>query len=115
MEVNEVCIAWIYEDVAHRQLRTAAKNDYEKLYPADEYGLEMGPEARVWQVYLDKSDVYDKELVDGWQETLNVLLTFVCILVIPAILYFDISRQAGLFSAVVTTFIVPAIQNLQPD
>jgi hypothetical protein len=36
----------------------------------------MEPDARVWRVYNDEADNYDKEMLDGWHETLNVLLTF---------------------------------------
>ena len=52
-------------------------NNYEELYPPDEYGQEMGPNARVWRVYLDEADLFDKDLLDGYRDSLDVLLVFV--------------------------------------
>ncbi|KAA1466001.1 hypothetical protein DENSPDRAFT_855845 [Dentipellis sp. KUC8613] len=67
-------------------------------YPADEMGEELGPNARVWRVYLDEAEAFDKDMIDSWKDTIDVLLVF-----------------AGLFSAVVTTFVVQTSQALQPD
>ncbi|KAI4522684.1 hypothetical protein K525DRAFT_283499 [Schizophyllum commune Loenen D] len=72
--------------------------DYEQKYDEDTYGEELGNNARFWHVLLDEGRVHDAELVDGWRDTLDVLLVF-----------------AGLFSAVVTTFVVQSSQALQPD
>ncbi|KAI4522685.1 hypothetical protein K525DRAFT_255404 [Schizophyllum commune Loenen D] len=72
--------------------------DYEQKYEADEYGEELGPHARFWRVLLDEARVYDHDMVEGWRDTLDVLLVF-----------------AGLFSAVVTTFVVQSSQALMPD
>ena len=52
-------------------------SDYEQIYEPDKYGQEMGPEARVWRVYLDEAEIYDRELLDGYRDTLDVLLVFV--------------------------------------
>ncbi|KAL1733481.1 hypothetical protein EV714DRAFT_269790 [Schizophyllum commune] len=72
--------------------------DYEQKYAEDEYGEELGSNARFWHVLLDEGRIYDAELVDGWRETLDVLLVF-----------------TGLFSAVVTAFVVQSSQALKPD
>ena len=37
----------------------------------------MGPNARVWRVYQDEADMYDTEMIEGWQGTTDVLLVFV--------------------------------------
>ncbi|KAI5900692.1 uncharacterized protein SCHCODRAFT_02482150 [Schizophyllum commune H4-8] len=81
-----------------KQAKAANPYDYEQKYEEDAYGEELGSNARFWHVLLDEGQVYDAELVDGWRDTLDVLLVF-----------------AGLFSAVVTTFVVQSSQALQPD
>ncbi|KAK7445076.1 hypothetical protein VKT23_014938 [Stygiomarasmius scandens] len=72
--------------------------DYEKKYPPDPYGQEIGEDARIWKVYLDEAEAYDDEMLKGFRETINSLLVF-----------------AALFSAVVTTFVVQTSQALLPD
>lgn len=37
----------------------------------------MGPQARVWKTYLDEAEAYDLERVEGWKDTVDVLLVFV--------------------------------------
>lgn len=53
--------------------------DYEQKYPRDRRGEELAGNARVWWTYLDEADKYDREKVDGWRETVDVLLVFVCL------------------------------------
>ncbi|KAL1753652.1 hypothetical protein FB107DRAFT_186231, partial [Schizophyllum commune] len=72
--------------------------DYEQKYDEDEYCKEMAPNARFWRVYLDEAHIYDAEMIEGWRDTLDVLLVF-----------------AGLFSAVVTTLVVQSSTALKPD
>ncbi|TFY78691.1 hypothetical protein EWM64_g5323 [Hericium alpestre] len=72
--------------------------DYEQKYQPDRIEDALGPNARVWHVYLDEAQVFDNNMIEGWRDTIDVLLVF-----------------AGLFSAVVTTFVVQTSQNLQPD
>ncbi|KAL1741529.1 hypothetical protein HDZ31DRAFT_66839 [Schizophyllum fasciatum] len=83
---------------ARGQARAVNPYDYEQKYEEDVYGEELGSNARFWHVLLDEGRVYDMELIEGWRDTLDVLLVF-----------------AGLFSAVVTTFVVQSSQALQPD
>ncbi|KAK0467276.1 uncharacterized protein EV420DRAFT_1617368 [Desarmillaria tabescens] len=54
--------------------------------------------ARVWKTYIEECTPLDLEMVEGWRDALDVLLVF-----------------AGLFSAVVTTFVVQTSQSLQVD
>ncbi|KAL1699552.1 hypothetical protein EV121DRAFT_215994 [Schizophyllum commune] len=72
--------------------------DYDKKYAPDPYGEELGPKARIWNVYNDEAQMADAEMVQGLNGTIDVLLIF-----------------AGLFSAVVTTFVVQSSQALSPD
>ncbi|KAF5332352.1 hypothetical protein D9758_016937 [Tetrapyrgos nigripes] len=72
--------------------------DYTKKYPADKFGKEVGKKARVWKVYLDEAEEFDKEMLTGFRDTLDALLVF-----------------AALFSAVVTSFIISAVESLQPN
>ncbi|KAF9055489.1 hypothetical protein BDZ89DRAFT_900741, partial [Hymenopellis radicata] len=59
---------------------------------------EMGPASRVWRTLLDEAGRTDAEMSEDWRDGLDVLLVF-----------------AGLFSAVVTTFVVQTSQSLQLD
>ncbi|KAK0238881.1 hypothetical protein EDD85DRAFT_1022338 [Armillaria nabsnona] len=72
--------------------------DYEQKFPEDKRHEEMGPMARVWRTYLEECGPLDLEMVEGWRDALDVLLVF-----------------AGLFSAVVTTFVAQTSQSLQVD
>ncbi|KAK0476757.1 hypothetical protein IW261DRAFT_1367554, partial [Armillaria novae-zelandiae] len=72
--------------------------DYEQKFPEDKQYEEMGPTARVWRTYLEECAAFDIEMVEGWRDGLDVLLVF-----------------AGLFSAVVTTFVAQTSQSLQVD
>ncbi|KAK0489687.1 hypothetical protein EDD18DRAFT_1189008 [Armillaria luteobubalina] len=73
-------------------------SDYEQKFPEDKQYEELGPLARVWRTYLEECARFDAEMVEGWRDGLDVLLVF-----------------AGLFSAVVTTFVAQTSQSLQVD
>ncbi|KAK0458578.1 uncharacterized protein EV420DRAFT_1748062 [Desarmillaria tabescens] len=72
--------------------------NYEEKYPEDPRYEEATPNARVWRTYEDESRSHDANMVEESRDNVDVLLVF-----------------AGLFSAVVTTFIAQTYQNLQPD
>ncbi|KAL1717940.1 hypothetical protein EV715DRAFT_202060 [Schizophyllum commune] len=59
-----------------RNPRTVNPFDYEQKYEEDDYGDELGPNARFWRVLLDEGQAYDAELIEGWRDTLDVLLVF---------------------------------------
>ncbi|GAW00990.1 hypothetical protein LENED_002557 [Lentinula edodes] len=73
-------------------------NDYEQKYPEVPVFEEMGPNARVWRMYLAESSMFDDNMVGEARDGLDAMLVF-----------------AGLFSAVVTTFVVQTSQSLQPE
>ncbi|KZP12375.1 hypothetical protein FIBSPDRAFT_675442, partial [Athelia psychrophila] len=54
--------------------------------------------AKLWSVYMTEATPYDKALMESWTEDMNGILIF-----------------AGLFSAVVTTFIIESYGGLMPD
>ncbi|TDL23812.1 hypothetical protein BD410DRAFT_720459, partial [Rickenella mellea] len=58
----------------------------------------MSAHARVWRTYIREGARFDSDMVNGMNHSLDVLLVF-----------------AGLFSAVVTTFVVQSSLSLQPD
>ncbi|KAK0463280.1 uncharacterized protein EV420DRAFT_1237260, partial [Desarmillaria tabescens] len=72
--------------------------DYERKFPEDKRYEELGPAARVWRTYLEECATFDVQMVSEWRDGLDVLLIF-----------------AGLFSAVVTTFVAQTSQSLQLD
>ncbi|SJL12498.1 uncharacterized protein ARMOST_15925 [Armillaria ostoyae] len=75
-----------------------APRDYKTRYPPDPYGQEMSDNARIWPIYLEEAADFDANMLAEWRDTIDVLLVF-----------------AGLFSAVLTTFVVQTSQNMQPD
>ncbi|KAF9465981.1 hypothetical protein BDZ94DRAFT_1117659, partial [Collybia nuda] len=64
----------------------------------DEPGEEMSEPARVWRLYIDEATKFDATLIEGCNRGIDVLLVF-----------------TGLFSAVLTTFIIQSFQMLIPD
>ncbi|SJL04772.1 uncharacterized protein ARMOST_08142 [Armillaria ostoyae] len=72
--------------------------DYEQKYPEDAPYQETAPAARVWRTYEDESRNHDANMVEESRDNVDVLLVF-----------------AGLFSAIVTTFVAQTSQSLQPD
>ncbi|PBK97105.1 hypothetical protein ARMGADRAFT_1010604 [Armillaria gallica] len=68
----------------------------EEKYPEDAPCEEMGPSARVFRTHLDERAIYDANMAEESRDGVDVLLVF-----------------AGLFSAVVTTFVVQTSQSLQ--
>ncbi|KAK0458223.1 uncharacterized protein EV420DRAFT_385665 [Desarmillaria tabescens] len=76
----------------------ATPRDYNARFPLDPYGQEMSRNARIWSIYLDGAADFDANMLAEWRDTIDVLLVF-----------------AGLFSAVLTTFVVQTSQNMQPD
>ncbi|KAF9489698.1 hypothetical protein BDN71DRAFT_1455731 [Pleurotus eryngii] len=73
-------------------------HDYEKKYPEDAMFEELSENARVWRVYLDEATEFDADMVNKASDGLDLLLVF-----------------AGLFSAVLTTFLVQTSQSLSND
>ncbi|KAK0226870.1 hypothetical protein EDD85DRAFT_777457, partial [Armillaria nabsnona] len=59
---------------------------------------ETAPTSSIWRAYLDESLIYDNEMLGNQRGQVNILLVF-----------------AGLFSAIVSTFITQLSENLQPD
>ncbi|KAK0209907.1 hypothetical protein IW262DRAFT_1242771, partial [Armillaria fumosa] len=61
---------------------------------------EAGPTSSIWEAYLDKSVIYDKEICDAHRGETSILLIFM---------------SRGLFSAVVSAFIIQSSASLQPN
>ncbi|KAK0445326.1 uncharacterized protein EV420DRAFT_972512 [Desarmillaria tabescens] len=74
------------------------QDDYEQKYPEDSPGSECDPTARIWRIFADECQAYDKGKIEVLRDNVDVLLVF-----------------AGLFSAVVTTFVAQTSQSLQVD
>ncbi|KZV98036.1 hypothetical protein EXIGLDRAFT_746826 [Exidia glandulosa HHB12029] len=72
--------------------------EFKRKFPPDPLGKELDDGARVWKVYRDEATAYDTTMLDGWSQTLDILLIF-----------------AGLFSAVATAFVIESYQLLGPD
>ncbi|KIK58387.1 hypothetical protein GYMLUDRAFT_1006106 [Collybiopsis luxurians FD-317 M1] len=74
------------------------KYDYEKIYADDPLYEELAFKARVWKVYNDEMDKLDSDRVEDWRDGLDALLVL-----------------GGLFSAVLTTFVVETSGRLDFD
>ncbi|KAF9042763.1 hypothetical protein BDZ89DRAFT_943893, partial [Hymenopellis radicata] len=73
-------------------------DNYEERFPEDPYGEETAPNARVWRTLVEEAAAFDAVFVGQARDGLDVMLVF-----------------AGLFSAVVTSFLVQVSQSLQAD
>ncbi|KAL0959359.1 hypothetical protein HGRIS_014613 [Hohenbuehelia grisea] len=73
----------------------ADPRDYENKYPEDPIYEELSENARVWRVYLDEAADFDADMIEKASDGLDLLLVF-----------------AGLFSAVLTTFVAQTSQSL---
>ncbi|KAF9042729.1 hypothetical protein BDZ89DRAFT_1059610, partial [Hymenopellis radicata] len=71
---------------------------YEERFPEDPYCEETAPNARVWRTLVEEAAAFDAVFVGQARDGLDVMLVF-----------------AGLFSAVVTSFLVQVSQSLQAD
>ncbi|KAH9475301.1 hypothetical protein JR316_0012412 [Psilocybe cubensis] len=72
------------------------------------------PDGDPWSLLLDPLLKADKERCDAWRDEVQNLLIFVSIYGTSALSVIEVF-QAGLFSAVVTAFVVESYKNLQPD
>jgi hypothetical protein len=97
---------------------TAKPKPHERL-ANDKPGEELAPDAGIWQLYLDEARDYDNELVEGKNKNLDTMLLFVCTLPIVSAPSVHVLNhrlpQAGLFSAVLTTFLIESKKLLQED
>ncbi|KAF9007735.1 hypothetical protein BDZ89DRAFT_1144422 [Hymenopellis radicata] len=64
----------------------------------DPRGHELDPNSRIWHIYNAESRKHDARMMEGWNRSMDVLLVF-----------------TGLFSAVLTTFIIQTYQMMIPD
>ncbi|KAF8915693.1 hypothetical protein CPB85DRAFT_1410971 [Mucidula mucida] len=82
-----------------QRLHNPIFNDsYEERFPEDPCCQETAPNARVWRTYEEEAAAYDAVMVGQSRDDLDVRLVF-----------------AGLFSAVVTSFLVQISQKLEAD
>ncbi len=90
---------------------------YQARYPPDPYGQEMSDKARIWAHLQRRSGRFRRQYVAEWRDTIDVLLVFVRLTshFQNRALKSLISSKAGLFSAVLTTFVVQTSQSMQPD
>jgi hypothetical protein len=72
---------------------------------------------QIWSICLSHADKFDKALVETWKGDMDGILIFVRfhIHIDPFIYLLSHFRQSGLFSAVVTAFLIVSYPALQPD
>ncbi|KAH7332939.1 hypothetical protein B0J17DRAFT_721742 [Rhizoctonia solani] len=68
----------------------------------DEPGKELSQDAQVWKIYVKETDHVDGERVDGWNNSMDVILSE-CVVF------------AALFSAVSTAFVIESYKSLKQD
>ena len=51
--------------------------EFNRKYPPDPWGEEASENARVWKLYRDERSNADRNMLDTWNKTLDVLLIFV--------------------------------------
>ncbi|KAF8595226.1 hypothetical protein BDV93DRAFT_501423 [Ceratobasidium sp. AG-I] len=66
--------------------------------PPDPYAIGEAKLAEFWPAYVKEADTYDRELFEGWNKMLDVIL-----------------GEAALFSAISTAFVLESSKDLKPD
>ncbi|CAE6357673.1 unnamed protein product [Rhizoctonia solani] len=72
----------------------------------DEYGAELGQDARVWKTYMKEADKFDQEQVNGWHRQVAQLIH----VSLDVTLIF-----AALFTAICTAFVIESSKSLKED
>ena len=78
-------------------------------------GYAVETSGKLWSVYLAESERHDKALAESWKADMDGLLIFVSVsqratqMPVHSLLA---QNQAGLFSAVVTAFLVGSLQQM---
>ncbi|KAF9068385.1 hypothetical protein BDP27DRAFT_822769 [Rhodocollybia butyracea] len=93
LQNNRHLFGLLKNDYYHQQ---DMNDDYEQRFPEDPIFEEASENARVWRMYLIESAIFDENMVGEARDGLDALLVF-----------------AGLFSAVVISFVAQTTQNLQ--
>ncbi|KAG8793215.1 hypothetical protein FRC12_003505 [Ceratobasidium sp. 428] len=83
--------------------------------PPDEPGAEMFKEARIWRTYVKETDRWDKDLMEGRNNSLDVLLIFVSFKSGFSEVISRVLPKAALFSAISTAFVIESLNDLKPD
>lgn len=88
--------------------------------PWDEICLEASEHARVWNVYNEESTKNDSAVTDGCNRSIDILLVFVGSVFSyhPNSIVINLSsliQKTGLFSAVLTSFIIQSYQGVGPN
>ncbi|KAK7019624.1 hypothetical protein R3P38DRAFT_3554160 [Favolaschia claudopus] len=71
--------------------------------------------AKIWSVYVSEAEKYDRALVDSWKSDMEGLLIFVSLSLISGRRVGPNGPQAGLFSAILTAFLIESYKTLTPD
>ncbi|KAF8609841.1 hypothetical protein BDV93DRAFT_462324, partial [Ceratobasidium sp. AG-I] len=64
----------------------------------EEIGAELAQDAKIWGSYVQQTDRADREMIEGWHSSMDVLLIF-----------------AALFSAITTAMVIESSKQLQQD
>ncbi|KAH8795196.1 hypothetical protein DL96DRAFT_1452938, partial [Flagelloscypha sp. PMI_526] len=87
--------------------------NYEMRYPVDAPGRESDYEARVWKIYLDAAEEYDRDMGRGFRSTLDSVLLFASILsVVITAFIVEIARTLPTDQAVITNHLLTDIATL---
>src|SRR5882672_1909428 len=74
------------------------------------------PSDKLWSVYVAETSQYDKALIESWTSDMDGILIFVGVIVVAvARELMKHSSKSGLFSAVITAFIIDGYKNLSQD
>ena len=97
---------------AESTFNSSPKGSYQK----ERQDFDDGANA-LWSLYGKEAETHDEARIQILAADLDGIPTFVCILLCSSQTrtYSGILRQAGLFSAVLTSFLVQSIQNLQDN
>lgn len=84
----------------------------------DPFGSQTGisSDAAIWQSYMEEAQRQNKNIVSNWNQSMDVILIFVSYFSLPFSYGCSLTVfQAGLFSAILTAFLIEFYRLLQPD
>ncbi|QRV94411.1 transmembrane protein [Ceratobasidium sp. AG-Ba] len=76
----------------------------------DDYGQELGKDARVWKAYVREASRHDADMVEGWNRSLDLILIFV-----GRFVFSYIYCVRALFRCIMLTLMSAVFPGFQPD
>jgi hypothetical protein len=104
-----LCVSQLAISIAH------IITDVESFKDVDDLEPDITPEAQIWKSYAEEAMQRDKDTIANWNQSMDVMLVFVRALHVNYNSFYLQFLKAGLFSAILTAFIIEFYKLLQSD